>query len=61
MVYGSCVILEAFPPITNVLRSQKKWELRKIISESTQPLPTELLRYVEIWFFYIKVGNKGCV
>jgi hypothetical protein len=55
------VILEAFPPITNVLRSQKKWELRKIISESTQPLPTELLRYVKIWFFYIKVGNKGCV
>jgi hypothetical protein len=35
------------------LRSQKKWELRKIISESTQPPPTELLRNVEIWLIYI--------
>ena len=37
MDYGSCVILEAPPPIISTLRSLKKWALKKTISESTAP------------------------
>lgn len=41
---GSCVILGVPLPIISVLRSLKKWELKKITSGSTQHLPIEPLR-----------------
>ncbi|CBI25809.3 unnamed protein product, partial [Vitis vinifera] len=42
MDYGSCVILEAPPPIISTLRSLKKWALKKTISESTVHLHIQL-------------------
>jgi len=45
MVYGSCVTLEALQPITSVLRRQMRWVFRKITSESTLRLLTELQRF----------------
>ncbi|CBI40615.3 unnamed protein product, partial [Vitis vinifera] len=44
MDYGSCVILEAPPPIISTLRSLKKWALKKTISESTVHLHIQLPR-----------------
>ena len=51
MDYGSCVILEAPPPIISTLRSLKKWALKKTISESTVHLHIQLPRLNGKLFF----------